>query len=511
MNFTQKILLLASSVGLLSGIGHSQTTSLAFEFIANSSGNYRQGPTGTVFESGVFSFNVRDGNFIYDGCNAPFFYNPSLPCPIGATGFVSRGLDFDPLLRGLGPYFSVTEIAPAIILRPFDPQSARLVAAPPSLLPRPFLGFENRSLSVFYNLRTDFIRQYDLTLYDYQRGYTAAERGRFDGEVVPGTYNFNFSALNHPTTPVVLKVNMFPKLDGFRKINNQPQGLRFMNVEYDPDGFARIDPFALNTLQWQGNAVNLIAPGADVAYLSIKRLLDPSNPLSPIDPDPQAIPLFPNFSGPNIARVLLPSPLDTSYIIPPGFLQPGNAGLVDLEFVIYRPTSNLIFERATRRFRLPVRVTNNFASAILSSAPPGTTPQQLSANEDLDGDGVSNFDEWVFGSDPMDATSVPATPGVQMVSTSPASSGSGGPVLLEASAEIGSASGLEYRVSKLTETVPKLRYAIEYSEDMVTWNEIKANDPSWSLVDGYNEIKVTTSDTSARTGGFFRAKVQVAN
>ena len=64
---------------------------------------------------------------------------------------------------------------------------------------------------------------------------------------------------------------------------------------------------------------------------------------------------------------------------------------------------------------------------------------------------------------------------------------------------------------KLTETVPALTYAIEYSEDMVTWNEIKANDPAWTLVNGYDEIKVTSTEANEKPGGFFRAKVQVAN
>jgi hypothetical protein len=516
VNITHKILLLASSVGILSGVGYSQTSALAFDFQANSSADYRQGPAGVAFESGVFSFNVRDGNFVYDGCHSAFFYNPSIPCPIGATGFVSRGLDNDPLLRGLGPYFSVTEIAPAIILRPFDPQKAVLVAAPPSLLPRPLIGFENRSLSVFYNLRTDFIRQYDLTIYNFQRGYTAAERNRFDGEVVPGTYQFNFPALAHPINPVVLKINMFPKLDGYRKINNQPQGLRFLNVTYDPDGFARLDPFALNFLKWEGNTVSFIAGGLDIAYISIKRLLDPTNPLSP--PDPLSIPIFPNFSGPNATRVLLPSPLDTQYIIPPGFLQPGNTGLIDLEFIIYRPTSNLIFERATRRIRLPVRVTNPFAGAMLAAIPPGSTAQMVSADEDFDGDSVSNFAEWVFGSDPADPTSVPTSPGIQYVASANVASAnvasadvsSGEPLLMEAEGETSSNAALEYRVPKLTETVPALRYAIEFSEDMVTWNEIKANDPAWKLVNGYNEIKVTSTEANDKSGGFFRTKVQVA-
>lgn len=503
MHTTQKILSLAAPLVLAAGTAHSQTAGTTFAFIADSTGNYRQAPTGTAFEGGVFSFNVRDGVIIFDGCEAPFFYLPSPLCPIGSTGFVSRGLEDDPLLNGLGPYFSVTEISPAIILRPFAPQNALLVSAPPSQLPRPLLGFENRSISCFYNLFTDFIRQYDVSIYNFARDYAAGERSRFDGEAVPGTYRFNFAALAHPVNPAVLSINLFPKLDGFRKINNQNQGVRFLNVTYD-DGFAVLDPFELNTLKWEGNGVNFISAASDVAYFSIKRLEDPSDPLS--DPDLISVPLFPNFSGPNISRVVLQSPLETSFIIPPNFMQPGNTGVVDLEFVINRRTTGVILEQATRRFRLPVRVTNPFLGAIAASLPPGATAQQLSADYDFDGDGLSNFNEWVFGSNPASASSLPAPLGVQTVAPAPANKFG----TTETAGEISPAGAFEFRVPKLTEAVPKLRYAIEFSEDMVTWNEIQADDPAWSLVNGYSEIKVTSTGTNETPGGFFRAKVEVA-
>lgn len=503
MHTTQKILSLAVSIVLVAGNAHSQTSGTTFAFIANSTGNYRQAPTGTAFEGGVFSFNVRDGVIIFDGCEAPFFYNPSIPCPIGSTGFVSRGLEDDPLLNGRGPYFSVTEISPAIILRPFAPQNAILVSAPPSQLQRPILGFENRSISSFYNLFTNFIRQYDVTIYNFAREYAAGERSRFDGEAVPGTYRFNFAALTHPVNPAVLSVNLFPKLDGYRKINNQNQGVRFLNVAYD-DGFAMLDPFVLNTVKWEGNGVSLISATSDVAYFSIKRLEDPSDPLS--DPDLESVPLFPNFSGPNISRVVLRSPLDTSYIIPPNFMQPGNTGVIDLEFVITRRTSGVIFEQAVRRFRLPVRVTNPFASMIAANLPPGTTAQQRSADYDFDGDGFSNFNEWVFGSNPALASSLPPVLGIQKVAPAPASKYA----TMAVTSKNSPAEAFEFRVPKLTETNPKLRYAIEFSKDMITWNEIQVGDPAWTLVNGYSEIKATSTGVNNTPGGFFRAKVAVA-
>ena len=409
------------------------------------------------------------------------------------------------MLEGLGPYFSVTDISSAILLRPFDPQNAKLVSAPPSLLPRPLLGFENRSISCFYNLFTNFIQKYDVTIYDFAREYAAGERSRFDGEAVPGTYRFNFAALAHPVNPAVLNINLFPKLDGYRKINKQNQGVRFLNVNYD-DGFAMLNPFELNTIRWEGNGVNFISAASDVAYFSIKQLEDPSDPLS--DPELESVPLFPNFSGgPSKSRVILPSPLNTSFIIPPNFVQPGKTGVIDLEFVINRRTTGVISEQATRRFRLPVRVTNPFASMIAATLPPGTTAQQRSADHDFDRDGISNFNEWVFGSNPALASSLPPVLGIQKVAPAPASKFG----TMSATAENSPTEAFEFCVQKLTETIPKLRYSIEFSKDMITWNEIQVGDPAWTLVNGYTEIKVTSTGVNNTPGGFFRAKVAVAN
>ncbi len=498
-------------MALSAGAASAQTNNLAFSFRADSVANYRQGPAGMAFEGGTFGINVRDGIFNYDGCNGPSSFSPSILCPLGATGFVSRGLANDPQLRGLGPYFSVTQLTAGTILSPFDPQSARLVAAPPSLLPRPLTGFVDRSISVFYNLRTEFIRQFPISAYNFEREYAAGERARFDGEVVPGTYRYNFGSLQSSSTPVVLSVNQFPMLDGYRRVNNQWVGLRFLNVTYDGD-FAVLDPYALNTLTWEGNTGNLISPQTDRAYLSIKRLTDPNDPLS--DPDIIATPLFPNFDGPNVARVLLPNSLNTSFILPPGFVEAGETGVVDLEFVVFRPTSGAIFEGSTRRFRLPVRVLNPFAGFMLRALPAGSTAQELSADFDADGDDVSNFNEWVFDSNPADPASVPFSPGVKLQGKAPASAPLAGSkqLLGQTQSETeSSASALEFKVTKLTNSVPKLKYAIEHSTNMVTWTEIKPGDSEWILKETRTEIKVTESGNGTKPGGFFRAKVNTVN
>lgn len=495
MRNTQKNLLTAATLGLMAATAHGQ---VVFNMVANSTANYRQSATGGNFEGGTFGMTVRDGQAFFDGCDSIRFYSPSIPCPLGATGFVSRGIVNDPLLNGNGPYYSISSITPAALLLPFAAQNASLISAPPSLLPRPLVGFEDQCLSVFYNLQTASVRQYPITLYTFTRSYTAAERSRFDGEVVPGTYIYNFANLNSPTIPQVLQINQYLMLDGYRKINNQPRGFRFINLAFDADGFALLDPLLINTLTWEGNTTSFISPAADSLYLSIKQLTDPLDPLSA--PDLTQDTLFPSFASNSDSRIILPSPLDNRFILPPNFVDPGETGLLDMEFIISRPTSPSVFEAATRRFRLPIRMINSLPSAMLAIAPPGATAQQLSADSDLDGDGVNNFTEWAFGSNAASSDSVPASPVVQVVS-------SGGPVLLDAA---GAADVLEYSVPKLKNPVPRLKYSIEYTEDLKTWTTIKSDDPAWILTDGIGELKVTSSDANKKPGGFFRAKVELA-
>ncbi len=502
-----KNLLISSILACCTNSLHAQSSPLTFDFAAKSIGNYRQGPNGTFFEGGTFNMSARDGNFLYDGCNGPRFYSPSPPCPLGATGFVSRGLDGDPLLRGLGPYFSVTELSASVLLAPFDSKSAILVSAPPSLLPRPLGGFVDQSLSVFYNLQTVFIKQYPIAFYDFSRSYTSDERKRFDGEVVPGTYRYNFAAL--PDTqrplyvkpPIVININEFPKLDGYRKINSQPQGVRFKNVTYD-DGFALLNPFDLNIISWEGNTVSFISPSVDTLFFSIKQLTDTTDPLSDPDPGP---PLFPNFVAVGQTRVILPNALETTFTLAPNFLNPGETGLIDLEFTTFRPTTSVIYENATRRFRLPVKVINPFLSFIAASLPPGTTALQMAADYDFDGDGISNFTEWVFGSNPSNANSVPSSPGVNTVSVAAPA----GITTFDTIPEVGSA--LQYKVPKLRNAVPALKYTIEYSKDLATWQTIKADNTSWIISETDKEIKVTGSSTNTDTGGYFRTKVVPLN
>jgi len=494
VNVTKNLSLIAATLG--AGLTYSQAQEVEarpFLFQARSVGNYRQISTGTFFEGGTFSIGARDGLVVYEaGCIAPVYFPPLPICPIGATGFVTAGdIDGDGL-EDNGSYLSVLSIARAAILRPFQQERVALVAAPPSLLPRPLGGFVNDSRSVFYNIMTTAISQYDISIYTYDRTYMPADRKTFDGEIVPGSYRFSFPSIASTSIPVALSINLFPQLDGFRKINSQNQGLRFTNVRFDGD-FAVLNPNVINTITWEGNTISFIAPQADRAYFSIKALVDPNDPLSDPSPGP---PIFPNFTGPTVTRVLLSNPLVQSYTLAPNFLIPGETGIVDLEFEILRPTTAVIEDRSIRRFRMPVMVLDPF----IMPPPPINGATVNIASADTDGDGVNNFAEWAFRSDRTNAASMPVAPSLIFVNQAPATS--------EIIGTEEDSNCWEYKQVKVSNPEPKLEYTIERSADMVTWTKITATDPNWKLTDTNSMIKVSSRDPELKGGGFFRSTVK---
>ena len=500
VNVTKTLTLLAATLAVAPINSQAQLTDTRpAYFQANSVANYRQLSTGVVFDGGTFSFELRDGLSIFEaGCIGPAYFPPSPRCPIGATGYITRGDVNGDGVEDAGRYQSVLSIARASAIRPFEPEKIALVSAPASRLPRPLRGFVDNSRSMFFNLMAPPYRQYVFTNYTFDRTYTPANRTSFDEEIVPGSYVFNCPSIASTIYPVVITVNMFKQLDGFRKINNQRQGFQFTNVRRDlryDSNFAVLNPNVINTITWEGNTLDLIAPAADRAYFSIKALEDDEDPLS--DPSP-GTPIFPNFTGPpgSVTRVLLDSPLEQSYTLAPNFLIPGQTGIVDLEFEIYRPTTSAVEELTTRRFRLPVVVLDPFLRPLPLIN--GATANIASA--DSDQDGVSNFAEWAFRSDRSNAASLPVSPALTFVNAVATTSEIGG-----AEAE---GAHWEYKQAKVTNPDPILEYAIEHSKDMVTWTKITATDLDWKLTETRSTIKVSSRDPKLKGGGFFRSTVK---
>lgn len=551
MNITKNLSLAVAACSLGLGSVSAQFANTSLNIQSDSFANYRQvvpvGGSETIFfEAGAFAIDVRDGGAIFDGCVEPNFFFPSVipPCPNGSTGQVVAGDLNGDGINDAGLYYGITNISTASLLQPFATSDARLVSAPPSLLPRPLSGFVDDSLTIFYNLFSPNIQKFDINRMALNRSYTAAQRNTFDREIVPGTYTFNFKRLVNPffngtAPPVAIALNFFPALDGFRKINNVKQGLRFKNVVYQ-DGFAVLDPLELNTIEWEGNTPSFIRPTSDLLYFSIKTLANPSDPLSDalvydgagaftsnpaydgfpsfieppnlvvdLDGDPEFIanptlPIFPTFVGPETTRIVLPNSLVQQFILPPGFLAIGQTGIIDLEFVLNRPTTAFIADRSTRRFRLPVRLVSRFRTAIASRLPVTATALQKSADYDFDGDGASNFAEWAFGSDPANASSIPSLARLKTITrASDAVVGTS-----TRSGQPSPSTGLRYEVTKLVNPDPALDYSIEFSEDMKTWTKVTKTDPRFVVTDTAEKLVVATAGVPSEGGGFFRSKVQ---
>ncbi|MFD2255621.1 hypothetical protein ACFSSA_02950 [Luteolibacter algae] len=511
MNITKTHTFLTAA--LLAGFqtaGAQVTNEGSFQFVAQSSATYQQSPTDVTFQGGSFNIGLRDGLLIYESpCILDEYFPPNPPedlfgkgkCAQGATGYITAGdIDGDGV-NDSQAYATVSQIIAARSIRPFEPQNVRLVAAPPSELPRPLSGFTGSSAKVFFNIQSPIgSSEYSISGYRFSRVYLPGDRSRFDKEIVPGSYTFTFPRLGQtPGTnnnPIAQTLNLFPTLDGYRKVNNQRVGFRFKNVIFD-GGFAVLDPNIVNVIEWEGNTGERIIPGNDTAYVSIRALTAPEDPNSGTTGEI----IFPNFTGVS-NQIILPSPVQTSYALAPGFLAPGESGLFEIEFSTYRPTTSVAFERSVRRFRLPVKMGNFMTTALRAALPANATNEQRDPSADYDGDGASNFAEWAFGSDPAKAGSVPPAPSLELVNTQAAPG---------TFSEIGSESHgqgcWEYKVDKLINPIPALDYHVEHSTDMKTWVRIDKSDDKWNFQETSNQIKVSCQDDELHGGGFFRVKV----
>jgi len=507
VNFHKTQLLTATILGLLVSkslaqspifiVGEAETGS-PVEFVLRVNANYRQNPFSVDFTGGQHLVFVRDGQVAYDGCRAPFFFPPTTDCPLGSTGFLSGGdINGDGIDDG-GTYLSVTQVAAAQLIEPARPDKVLLVSAPPTGLPRPSAGFANTSALLFFNIRTPVIRQFKMSQYFFNRVYTAGQRTQFDDNFVQGTYRYAFPVVNKPTVPFTVDFNYFGGIDGFREVNNQKRGFRFNGFTF-VGGFAQIDPSVPNTVRWQGNTADKVSLTSDRATFSIQPLLVPGDPLS--DPDLAATPIFPPFAAPGVIEVTLPTPVTMEYNLPPGLIPLGTTGL--LKVTIVRNRGTVVSDRSITSFSVPVQFQPPGSPAIVaaifiaSKLPPTATVADKAYNNDYDGDGVSNFAEWVFNSDPGSASSVPVAP--RLAFEAPEAG-----TVISTKAD-GSSGSWVFRVAKRENADPALTYAIERSTDMNEWIKVTKDDPNWNLVETASEIKVVSRTSELNGGNFFRA------
>ncbi|RYD47521.1 MAG: hypothetical protein EOP85_05300 [Verrucomicrobiaceae bacterium] len=373
---------------------------------------YRQTKSNINFKGGRFDAAMRDGNFSFlGGCSRTFYYRPGYYiniCPIGSTGFLSAGR-----VNGVDittPYMAVTSVAPSLVIAGKAASQIRLIAAPASSLPRPSGGFYEDSVSLYYNLHTTNIREYNVTEYFQRKNYTQAQRGRFEKDIVTGVYRYAFPRLNSPTIPAVVTATVFPMAEGFAKVNNKSSGFKFESVGDNvwSGGFVQLSYLRPNTFRWSGITRTNAFAATDTLNFSLRRLINPRNPKN--SEVIRATSIFPAFDngGNNSAKVQLATPYTTSYVTPPIFAI-GTRGVAELELERSFQTGGITYDFSIRRFQIPIEVVDNYQDfALLNLSEVSTKKRDILA--DADGDGYNNLTEWILETGATDPGDMPVGP-----------------------------------------------------------------------------------------------------
>ena len=514
MNRRKNLFAVVSALVASTTLGHADLI-----FTQGTTRVYRQTPDAVPYRSGSLALRLRDGNYTYDaGCpmapggpqRGPVYYppsNPLPPCPLGATGYIVSGdADMDGN-RDDFTYWSVIDVVPAFYIAPAHPELCTIFSAPPSTLPRNISGFTDWSTDIYYNIQTEAVTEYNLTLYRYDRTY--ASRGEMDDEVVVGNYRWSFPRLGDPYgTKVVIPVENFPIPEGRIKRSNVWNGFRFLRLNglglvWNANGFVMMDPRVANTFEWEGNSSDNIYPTRDSLYLSLFRLvaLPAGDPNRDIDAAAQTY--YPGFVAPGTPRVLLANPLLKSGVIPPGMIQivgpigtpPSGEGMLRVQFQRALPTGGISYDTSLRTFELPIAFANTYAGWAAVRFPAGTSSVSRDPGADPDKDGAINSKEWQFNTDPMLATSKPPAPvlafvqGRSLRSTDTATSGY-----------------WETKHPKIPNAWPPIQYQYEFSTDLQNWSVVEADNPDWAVIETEEEIQIRSRHDTLSGKGFLRVK-----
>ncbi len=389
----------------------------AFTLILETEKTYRQhSATKVVFRDGEFNIDLADGIATYlAGCYGFSYFYPDPYCTEGSTGFVGFG-NLDPYAQEPYTYYMITGITAAQSIEPRREDLCLLTSAPYSTLSRPTPGFKDTSYSVYYDISPDSIeiREYTVTRYGYHREYKGNEGGAdMDDEIVPGTYNFAFPRLGSPIFKVAVPSVYYPIPEGYGEVRGSgvTQGVRFISPnQFDADGYTQLDRNSIPTIKWEGMSVNLIRQGYDSLYFSVRHLVNPDKPKSEADyfgefGFPQSV--FPNVASGADPRVLLASPLISSYTLPP-FIDTGTKAVIELELVRSISTNGIAFDNSHRKYQLPVYFVDyydKFAPVAF-----GNETNKVGILQDYDGDGYNNLTEWALRSNANQKSSIPRAP-----------------------------------------------------------------------------------------------------
>jgi hypothetical protein len=454
----------------------------------NTSKIYRQNKSGdVVFRGGSYDVSMRDGNaIIRQNCIAPFYIPPGPPgCVLGTTGFVIFG---EPSRTNPGPYFSFSDVIPAIIIEPRRPELCLLKAAPPSDLPRPYSGFKDSSFSIYYNLHDAVnVREYIITRYSTSSNYSDKQLKKFESEIVPGVYHYNFPRLRNSTLNVNINPVIYPIPEGYAEKNNQRFGVRFNSTRWTKKGFMELSYIRPNIIKWSGFSATTTYPTVDRLYISMRYMQNQKDPLSDtvtIDPVTGERPasIFPNFVTGGDPRVLLANPFVDSFALPPVF-KSGTTAVLELELDRAFQTGGVTYDFSDRKFQVPIVIVNRYSE--YAELRFGDKTKLIGILDDFDGDGFNNLNEWILESRADDSASVPIPP---LPILNPPEFY---PVFIPYY--------FGFTVEKQRGTVPKVNYTLQRSfNNGKTWSEF-VSDANWTVTETATQIKVESVITDPAT------------
>ncbi len=425
--------------------------------------DYRQSKANIHFMGGSFYIHFLDGRIIYVGCASPIYLAPGQVdgvCSAGTTGYVAYGtLDGVPLITT--PYLLVSGVIPAVAVEPRQPSRVKLAAAPPSLLPRPSGGFADSSVSLYYNLHTTSIREYVVTQYDYTRNYTASQRTKFEGEIVPGVYHYSFPRLKYPTQSAAISAVIYPMVEGLATKNNRTEGFQFTSYNtnnWNAAGFVTLSSRKPNTIAWRPLSPANTFAAVDKLYFSMQPITNQTNPESAVNR--AGVSIFPPFANAADSRVLLPSPFTSTFTVPPIFTT-STKGVIEVEVERTFQTGGITYDYSRRRFQLPFIIIDSYKDYTVVYA------NNRPFAEDTDGDGFNNLTEWILDSAANDAADVPINPVPELVlaGTDPREPGG----------------YFGFRVKRKLDTDPTVTYTLQRSIDGgMTWTPF-VSDANWTV------------------------------
>jgi hypothetical protein len=526
VNSRKNLFIVASALLASSLMGFGQVTGqLVLQF--STTRTYRQNPTevafrpewtapdGTVTPLGTFAVGMADGYWEETGCplNNPiggvewFPPIPLIGCETGATGYIVTGDLNNDGIRDDFYHSEVTGVSPSVLTEPSEPDLAGLYSAPPSKLPRPIGDWLDNSYTIYWDTQTEAIGEYKLASYIFEKNY--ATRTSMDQEIVPGLYQFSFPKLGDPNNRYQIPVNYYAPPEGFKKKNNVPLGFRFIRLNgkglaWTADGFIPLDPRLLNFIEWEGNTAEYIFPAVDSLFFSVPTL--GTVPVGGGDPNRSEVAgttLFPKFAAPGTSRLLMPSPLQTGFYMPPGFVEltnPAAEGVIQVDLNRAVPSSGVANDVSTRTYQMPCRFVNTYEGWAQVAFTPGTPASDRLPDANPDGDLYSNYIEWRntvpggYTSDPMVRNTIPP------------------PVLTFVQARASrstddSATGFyEFTHAKTPSAYPPIAYEYEYSADLVNWTVVGDDNPDWLVIDSETEIKARSRHETSIGNGFLRVK-----